>query len=215
MIVYWLLLLPTALVAYVFGSMDTMVLASNFVFRQNLRRLGQGNRWLSNFRRLYGIPGFIKLALVEVIKDLLPILIGGWLLGIKGHADVGRAFACFCLVLGRLYPVFYDFKGSHAGIALVVGAFTLNSSVGGAALVVLALVSWFSRYLSLGAVAAAAVAMMVSVLVVDGDLVLRLLVFSAGLILFRHIPALIRIVQGREFRFSLEEDITYKLDERF
>ena len=215
MIVYWLLLLPTALVAYVFGSMDTMVLASNFVFRQNLRRLGQGNRWLSNFRRLYGIPGFIKLALVEVIKDLLPILIGGWLLGIKGHADVGRAFACFCLVLGRLYPVFYDFKGSHAGIALVVGAFTLSSSVGGAALVVLALVTWFGRYLSLGAVAAAAVAMMVSVLVVDGDLVLRLLVFSAGLILFRHIPALIRIVQGREFRFSLEEDITYKLDERF
>lgn len=215
MIVYWLLLLPTALVAYVFGSMDTMVLASNFVFRQNLRRLGEGNRWLSNFRRLYGIPGFIKLALVEVIKDLLPILIGGWLLGIKGHADVGRAFACFCLVLGRLYPVFYDFKGSHAGIALVVGAFTLNSSVGGAALVVLALVTWFGRYLSLGAVAAAAVAMMVSVLVVDGDLVLRLLVFSAGLILFKHIPALIRIVQGREFRFSLEEDITYKLDERF
>ena len=215
MIVHWLLLLPTALVAYVFGSMDSMVLASNFVFRQNLRRLGQGNRWLSNFRRLYGIPGFIKLALVEVIKDLLPILIGGWLLGIKGHTDVGRAFACFCLVLGRLYPVFYDFKGSHAGIALVVGAFTLNSSVGGAALVVLALVTWFGRYLSLGAVAAAAVAMMVSVLVVDGDLVLRLLVFSAGLILFKHIPALIRIVQGREFRFSLEEDITYKLDERF
>lgn len=215
MIVYWLLLLPTALVAYVFGSMDTMVLASNFVFRQNLRRLGQGNRWLSNFRRIYGIPGFIKLALVEVIKDLLPVLIGGWLLGIKGHADVGRAFACFCLVLGRLYPVFYGFKGGHAGIALVVGAFTLNSSVGGAALVVLALVTWFGRYLSLGAVAAAAVAMMVSVLVVDGDLVLRLLVFSAGLILFKHIPSLIRIVQGREFRFSLEEDITYKLDERF
>ena len=215
MIVYWLLLLPTALVAYIFGSMDTMVLASNFVFRQNLRRLGQGNRWLSNFRRLYSIPGFIKLALVEVIKDLLPILIGGWLLGIKGHADVGRAFACFCLVLGRLYPVFYDFKGSHAGIALVVGAFTLNSSVGAAALVVLALVTWFGRYLSLGAVAAAAVVMMVSVLVVDGDLVLRLLVFSAGLILFKHIPALIRIVQGREFRYSLEEDITYKLDERF
>ena len=215
MIVYWLLLLPTALVAYVFGSIDSLVLASNFVFRQNLRRLGQGNRWLSNFRRLYGIPGFIKLALVEVVKDLLPILIGGWLLGIKGHADVGRAFACFCLVLGRLYPVFYDFKGSHAGIALVVGAFTLSSSVGGAALVVLALVTWFGRYLSLGAVAAAAVTMMVSVLVVDGDLVLRLLVFSAGLILFKHIPALIRIVQGREFRFSLEEDITYKLDERF
>ena len=47
MIVYWLLLLLTAAVAYVFGSMDSMVLASNFVFRQNLRRLGSGNRWIS------------------------------------------------------------------------------------------------------------------------------------------------------------------------
>lgn len=215
MIVYWLLLLPTALLAYVFGSMDTMVLASNFVFRRNLRRLGQGNRWLSNFRRLYGLPGFIKLALMEIIKDLLPILIGGWLLGVKGHADVGRAFACFCLVLGRLYPVFYGFRGGHAGIALVVGAFLLNGSVGAAALVSLALVTWFSRYLSLGAAAAAAVAMMVSALVVEEGLVLRLLVFTAGLILIKHIPALIRIIQGREFRFSLEEDITYKLDERF
>lgn len=215
MIVYWLLLLLTAFVAYLFGSMDTLVLSSNFVFHQNLRRLGTGNQWLSNFRRIYGIPGFVKLLLVEIIKDLLPILIGGWLLGIKEHADVGRAFALFCLVLGRLYPVFYGFKGSHASLALIVGAFALNSSAGGAALVVMAAVTWFSRYLSLGAVLEAVIMIMVSVLLVDDPLIMRLLIFSAGLVLFKHIPALIRIAQGREYRFSLEEDITYKLDERF
>ena len=106
MIVYWLLLLPTALVAYIFGSMDTMVLASNFVFRQNLRRLGQGNRWLSNFRRLYGIPGFLGLALVEVIKDLLPILIGGWLLGhglALGLVGIWIAMACDECIRGALF----------------------------------------------------------------------------------------------------------------
>lgn len=75
MIVYWLLLLPTAFVAYIFGSLDTMVIASNFLFRHNLRRLGTGNRWLSNFWRIFGAPGFIKLAIAEVVKDLLPILL--------------------------------------------------------------------------------------------------------------------------------------------
>ena len=95
MIVYWLLLLPTAFVAYIFGSMDTMVIASNFFFRHNLRRLGTGNRWLSNFRRIFGIPGFIKLAIAEILKDLIPILIGGMLLGIKDHADVGRPLPAF------------------------------------------------------------------------------------------------------------------------
>lgn len=215
MIVYWLLLLLTAAVAYVFGSMDSMVLASNFVFRQNLRRLGSGNRWISNFRRIYGVPGMIKLLMVEVLKDLLPVLIGGWLLGIKEHPEVGRAFAFFCLMLGRLYPVFYGFKGSHASIALVVGAFCLNTSAGAAALVVLAAATWFSRYFSLGAVAGALMLLLVTILLVDEDLTMRLMVFSCLLVVFKHIPALIRIVQGREFRFSLEEDITYKLDERF
>ena len=214
MIVYWLLLLPTAFVAYIFGSLDTMVIASNFFFRHNLRRLGTGNRWLSNFRRIFGVPGFIKLAIAEILKDLIPILIGGMLLGIKDHADVGRAFAGFCMVLGRLYPVFYGFKGSHASIGLVVGAFAVNTSAGGAALVVLGLVC-LTRYLSLATVAEAIVLIMVAVLIIDDALLMRLLIFSAVLVIFKHIPAMIRLMQGKEFRYSLEEDITYKLDERF
>ena len=45
MIVYWILLLITALFAYLFGSMDTMVLASNFVFHRNLLRLGENDQF--------------------------------------------------------------------------------------------------------------------------------------------------------------------------
>jgi glycerol-3-phosphate acyltransferase PlsY len=190
-------------------------MASAFVFHQNLGKLGKGNKWLSNFKRLYGFRGFLELLMVEVFKDLLPIFIGGWLLGIKGHADAGRAFAMFCIVLGRLYPANSEFKGSHASFALAIGTLTLNTSTGGAALVVMLLVSWFSRYLSLGAVAEAAITMMVAVLVVDDDLILRLIVFTSLLIIFKHIPALVRIIKGREYRFSLEEDITYKFDQRF
>ena len=120
MTVYILLLIPTAFFAYMFGGLDTMVLASNFVFRRGLWKLGRGNVWLSNFRRIYGVGGCVKLLLVELVKDLIPIFIGGILLGIKGHAEAGRAFAGFCLTLGRLYPIYYDFKGSHASICLIV-----------------------------------------------------------------------------------------------
>ena len=117
MSIYWPLLLLTALVAYLFGSMDTMVLASNFVFHRNLLRLGNHNSWLSNFRRLFGIGGFFRLLAVELVKDLIPILIGSLLLGIRGHADVGRAFAGFVLVLGRLWPALYRFprQPRHGG----------------------------------------------------------------------------------------------------
>ena len=43
MIVYWFLLLFTSIFAYGFGSTDTLVLASNLVFRTSLRRLGRGD----------------------------------------------------------------------------------------------------------------------------------------------------------------------------
>lgn len=213
MSVYWLLLLPTAIVAYLFGSMDTMVLASNFVFHRNLLRLGDHTRWISNFHRLYGIPGFLKLLAVELIKDLIPILLGAILLGIRGHADAGRAFAGFVLVLGRLFPVFYGFRGGHACIALIMAAFGVGTSVGAAVMIAVALAVGATRYLSLGAMGGAVMFVMVSVLAVDDRLLLRLALFTAVLVLLRHVPALIRLFRKTEPRLSLKEDITYKLDE--
>ena len=213
MSIYWLLLGLTAIVAYLFGSMDTMVLASNFVFHRNLLRLGDHSSWISNFRRLFGIKGFFKLLAVEAVKDIIPIIVGSLLLGIRGHADVGRVFAGFVLVLGRLFPAFYGFRGSHATVAMIAAGFAAGTSVGAAAMIAAAGVIVVTRYLSLGTVAGAVVLVMVSVLAVDDALILRLALFTAALVLLKHIPALIRFVRRTEPRLSLEEDITYKLDE--
>ena len=54
-----------------------------------------------------------------------------------------------------------------------------------------------------------------SLLLVDNDLVLKLIFIAAGLIFFKHLPAISRMLNGREFRLSFEEDITYKLDQKF
>ena len=213
MSIYWLLLGVTALLAYLFGSLDSLVLASNFVFHRNLLRLGDQSRWISNFRRLFGISGFFKLFAVEVVKNAIPIATGALLLGIRGHADVGAAFAGFVLVLGRLWPALYGFRGSNAVFAMIAAAFTADTSVGAAAMVVALGVIAVTRYLSLGAIAGAVVYATVSVLAVDNSLVMRLALFTVGLVLLRHIPAMIRLVRREEPRLSLKEDITYKLDE--
>ena len=199
MSIYWLLLGLTAIIAYLFGSMDTMVLASNFIFRRNLLRLGDHSSWLSNFRRLFGIKGFFKLFVVEIIKDAIPIVIGSLLLGIRGHADVGAAFA--------------GFRGSHATVAMIAAGFAAGTSVGAAAMIAAVGVIAVTRYLSLGTVAGAVVLVMVSVLAVDDSLILRLALFTAALVLVKHVPAMIRLMRRTEPRLSLEKDITYKLDE--
>lgn len=215
MIVYWFLLLISSIFAYGLGSMSTMVLASNYVFRTRLSRLGRGNVWISNFRRIYGVWGFVRLLLVELVKDILPILLGGLLLGIKGHAQVGYVFAGFCLTLGRLFPLFYDFKGSHATFCMIITAMFASPTVGIATAVVALAVTFLSRYIALGTLAGAFIMVAVSVLMVDDQLLLRLLVFTVVLVFVKHLPAISRMLNGREMKLSFEEDITYKLDQKF
>lgn len=213
--IYTVLLIIIAVIAYGCGSMSSVVIASNFVFHVNLRRLGTGSSALSNFRRIYGAKGFVKLLLVELVRDILPILIGGLLMGIKGQTAVGRAFAGFCLVMGRLYPVFYDLKGSHAIICMLVVMAFVNFSGALAVLLFVALGIWLTKYVSLGAVAGAAVMCIASLLLVDDPLVMKLALFAGLAVLVRHIPAVSRMLSGRETKLSFEEDISYKLDNKF
>mgnify|MGYP000908731272 FL=1 len=213
--IYTVLLIIIAVIAYGCGSMSSVVIASNFVFHVNLRRLGTGSSALSNFRRIYGVKGFVKLLLVELVRDILPILIGGLLMGIKSQAAVGRAFAGFCLVMGRLYPVFYDLKGSHAIICMLVVMAFVNFSGALAVLLFVVLGIWLTKYVSLGAVAGAAVMCIASLLLVDDPLVMKLALFAGLAVLVRHIPAVSRMLSGRETKLSFEEDISYKLDNKF
>lgn len=215
MIGYWILLLLTAFIAYNFGSISTLSIASVFVFHRDLHRIGKKRMFISNFRRLFGYKGFLKLLLVELLRDFIPILVGGILLSIKGHADIGRAFAGFCLVLGRLFPVYNRFRGSYATICLSVTMLCADLSLGISAVVISALVTWFSRYLSLGAIAGALASILVAVLVVDDRLLMMLLILTAAIVLLKNLPALRRISQKKEMRMSLEEDISYKFDEKF
>ena len=215
MILYWALLLIIAMLSYGIGSISTTVLASNYVFRTRLSRLGRGNVWFSNFRRVYGLKGFLKLLIVEFVKDVIPILLGGLILNFKGHADVGFIFAGVCMLLGRLYPLFSDFHGCHATVAMALVAGFAAPSAGIAAAVVGLLVTVILRYLSLGAVTAALTAAAVALLTVDDVLIRNLIFVCTGLELFRHIPSLFRILAKREERLSYEEDLSYKLDEDF
>lgn len=213
--IYTVLLIIIAVIAYGIGSMSSVVIASNYVFHVNLRRLGTGSSALSNFRRIYGAKGLVKLLLVELVRDILPILIGGLLMGIKGQTAVGRAFAGFCLVMGQLYPLFYDLKGSHAIICMLVVMAFVNFSGALAVLLFVVLGIWLTRYVSLGAVAGAAVMCIASLLLVDDPLVMKLALFTGLAVLVRHIPAVLRMLSGRETKLSFEEDISYKLDNKF
>lgn len=209
---YYLLLIISAIIAYAFGSLSTLTIASLYVYKKNLRKLGKGNTWFSNFRRIYGLGGLLTLLLVELVKDIVPIIIGGLLLSIKGHGDIGRIFAGFCVIVGRQWPMFYDFKGGYATVAIIVTAFFAQLSIGAAALLAAVLLIWITKYISLGSIGAAAMMLVTAILVVDQRLVIYLSLAVLLVVLMRGLPSIVRIAGGKEMRLSFEKDLSYKFD---
>jgi len=142
----------------------------------------------------------------------LAFLLGGAGLGLLLVDGLGLGRG---LTLGRLFPLFYDFKGSHATFCLILTGMFASPTVGIATAIVALIVTFLSRYIALGTLAGAFIMVVVSVLMVDDSLMLRLLIFTAALAFIKHISAITRMLNGREFRLSFEEDITYKLDQKF
>ena len=210
---YWVVSILTAIIACGFGNLDTMVLASNFVFRKNLRRLGRGNTFISNFRRVYGIKGVLELLAVELVRDLLPILIGGFLFGRIEHADMGYIMAGICLCIARMWPYLYDLKGSTAFICYLITCIFIDKSAAIAALVLFAGVVWGTRYIPLGIAISAVINIVIGVLVVDDSLTLRLFIILNVLMAVHCVPALLRIRKQQEEKLSFRNDFSYKFDE--
>jgi len=207
-------LLITALLGYVLGSLKTMNIASHYIFRTDIMRIGKRNAWISNFRRKYGIQGFLKLLAVEVIKNALPIFLGGILMG-SANRTLGYAFAGFCVTLGSLFPVFNRFRGNHAIVPIVLTAMFMRLPLGLTVMVLAVIAIWASKYLSLSAVISAVVLLGGAVMTVDGAMIIPVIAFLAGIVILKHIPALIRLSKGTEIKLNFDEDISYKFDEDF
>ena len=97
-----LYLILTAVIAYVLGSINGAIIAGRFIFHKDVRRYGSGNAGLTNYYRAFGTPGMVLLVLIDVLKTVAAVLIGGALLSKADAREVGMLFAGFCTSLGHM-----------------------------------------------------------------------------------------------------------------
>ena len=208
------LLSVTALVAYFFGSISTVNITSNLIFRCDIKKeYPLDNLGITRFVKDFGIKGLARLLGIEGAKALIPLILGGVLLGIVDHADIGRAFALFCMTLGIVFPIMYRFKGSSSILAVGLGAFFIASGVGLATLVVFLVVYFATRYVSLAKLAAATMMCLTTFMLVDTPFVKYLVLLTALVVFIENRHAIVRLIKGKEKKFRYRKDISYMFDE--
>lgn len=105
------------LLAYLLGSIPSALLVSRAVAGVDIRQMGDANMGARNIKRTMGWKPGIVVAVLDVGKGFVPVLVARTL-----RLDLGwQVAAGFCAVLGHDFPLFAHFHGGQ-GLAATLGA---------------------------------------------------------------------------------------------
>ena len=198
-----LYLILTAIIGYCLGSLNGAIIAGQFVLHKDIRRFGSRNAGLTNYYRTFGTPGLVVLVLIDVLKTVISVLIGGALLNKVEAREVGMLFAGFCVILGHMFPAIFQFRGGKGVLCGVTMAFLVDWRVGLCCLLTFLILVLFTRYVSLGSVVGSALCPVYLWVFGHEKLSIILGALCALLIVIKHAENIVRLVSGTERRIDL------------
>lgn len=200
--------LAIAAIAYLCGSVNSAIILTKFIYKEDIRSKGSGNPGMTNVMRNYGwLPALVTL-LGDMFKCIAGMMVGTLLFGITG-AYIGGVFG----IIGHVAPVFYKFKGGKG----VASTFMFLLYVDSVAFVIIALlfilIVWATKYLSLGSVICE-LAMPLILNNLEKEMpfhgyfaIIRLLLsfVIAGIVVYKHRTNISRIMDKTENKFSFKK----------
>jgi glycerol-3-phosphate acyltransferase PlsY len=190
------LLLLTAVLGYLLGSIPFGVLVTRAMGLGDLRQIGSGNIGATNVLRTGNRAAALATLLLDGGKGALAVLLARWIL-----AEDAAQVAGLAAFLGHLFPVWLGFRGGK-GVATFLGVLlALNWIVGAAVCLTWLLAAALGRVSSVAALVAAAGSALWILALTDGSLLLLALILTL-LIYVRHWENLKRIKAGTEPRIG-------------
>jgi glycerol-3-phosphate acyltransferase PlsY len=190
--------------AYLIGSIPFGIILAKSFGGVDVRKAGSGNIGATNVARVAGpLPGILTLVL-DGLKGVATV----WLAArLTNESALWMTIAGLSALLGHCFPVWLRFRGGK-GVATAAGMFlALCWPAALGAIGVFILVVLFSRFVSLGSVAAAAaMPLLVYLLWAPHHAPPPIVTFgafaAAMLVVYKHDANIQRLVEGREPRFS-------------
>lgn len=185
--------------AFVLGSIPTGVLLTRAITGMDIRKQGSGNIGAANAARAAGFKVGIAVALLDILKGAVPVLLGRWL----GLDDVALAVVAFSAVIGHDFSMFLRFQGGK-GVATTFGVMVVIAPIPTLlALLVYVAIVLATRYSSLASLTSLALLPGFSAALSQPRafvvLPLALFVIAAA----KHWENILKLSQGRESKFSL------------
>ncbi len=188
------------IVAYLFGSISTAIVACKLMGLPDPRNQGSGNPGATNVLRFGGKKAAIITLLGDVIKAMIPVLLAKW----YGLDVLGLSLVAFAAFLGHLYPIFFRFQGGK-GVATAFGCLVSLSCPLGFLLLATWLVSaLIFRYSSLAAILAALFAPVYAWYFTNNNYTAVTCAISL-LLIYRHRKNITNLLAGKESKIGAKK----------
>ena len=195
------MMLAVTVASYLLGCFNGAVIVSKYILRDDVRNHGSGNAGLTNFYRTFGGPLTAVVILTDVLKAVIAVLLGSWLLGFIAPL-FGKYWAGLFCLLGHMFPCMFHFKGgkgilSGGTIAIMID-WRIALVVWGGFLILAVL----TRYVSLGSLWAGASFPFISWYCYPDPVIIVLAFACGGLVVWQHRANIKRLLSGTENKFS-------------
>ena len=185
------------LAAYLIGSIPTGLIIGKAIWKKDLRRFGSHNIGATNAWRILGKKAGLLIFILDFVKGQLGVILGACIVGSPCAMVVGGLFA----MLGHMFPIFIGFKGGK-GVATGLGVISaLMPKVTAIVFIVWLVIVFITRYVSLGSIVAAALAVILAAIFHEPTPYIIFALIAAILIIFRHRENIKRLKAGRENKF--------------
>jgi glycerol-3-phosphate acyltransferase PlsY len=211
---YALCLVFTALLSYLWGSLNSAIIVIRLWKHEDIREKGSGNAGLTNVLRIYGKGPALATLLCDLFKGIVAVVLARYIVtdvvGVTFFNDtifIGYIAGLF-VMLGHIFPLYYRF---HGGKGVLLAATTLIAMDWRTCLIsiaVFAIVLAISKYVSLGSICAATAYPIFTIITqtvrgIDGRLENFIITLLIGaLIIYMHKPNIQRLKTGTENKFG-------------
>ena len=181
----------SALGGYLLGSISFAIIITRLFAKKDVRNEGSGNAGMTNVLRTTGkLPAILTL-IGDLGKAVLAIYLSRWIfstLTFEGAGKIGMYLAGIFVLLGHIYPVFFNFRGGKGVLTCAGIFFVLDPILCSVCIAIFLIVTLISGYVSLGSILAMGSAPVLTLIV---GLTLRADVLSTSSVLWQSFFVLI------------------------
>lgn len=191
-------ILIAAVLGYLIGSIPTGYLIVKAKTGEDIRKVGSGSTGATNVKRVLGKEWFFVVMLADALKGTVPVVLAILFLHAYEQYGITPVVTAIAVLLGHSKSIFLGFTGGKSVASGVGTILALNLPVGLIIAAVWGVVTWLSKYVSLGSIIALAVSPILMFLFKEPVGYVVYCAIGAVYIIFLHRENIKRLIKGEE-----------------